>query len=62
MNKLPIKHYTLGLDPDKAGAKGTWKLKHGLKNKLLTKLVLPTGKDINNLSYEEFIRLQEIYI
>ena len=62
LNSLPIRHYILGLDPDKAGNKGTWKLKTHLKNKLLTKLVIPPGKDINDLSYEEFIGLKEIYI
>ena len=62
LNKLPVKHYILGLDPDKAGNKGTWKLKRNLQNKILSKLVIPYGKDINDLSYEEFIRLPQIYI
>lgn len=62
LNKLPIRHYVLGLDPDKAGASGTWKLKKNLKGKILTKLVIPTGKDINDLNYEEFLSLNEIYI
>lgn len=62
LNELPIKHYILGLDPDKAGAKGTWKLKQHLKNKLLTKYVIPYGKDINDLSYQEFLSLPEIFI
>ena len=62
LNKLSVRHYTLALDPDKAGEKGTYKLKRGLKGKLLTKLVVPTGKDINDLSYEEFLSLPEIYI
>ena len=57
-----MKHYILGLDPDKAGNKGTWKLKRNLQNKILSKLVIPYGKDINDLSYEEFIRLPQIYI
>ena len=62
LNKLSIRHYVLGLDPDKAGASGTWKLKKNLKGKILTKLVIPTGKDINDLNYEEFLSLNEIYI
>lgn len=62
LNKLSVRHYILALDPDKAGEKGTYKLKRGLKGKLLTKLVVPTGKDINDLSYEEFLSLPEIYI
>lgn len=62
LNSLPIRHFILALDPDKAGAKGVWKLKKGLKNKLLTKFIIPIGKDINDLSYEEFLRLPEIYL
>ena len=62
LNKLSVRHYILALDPDKAGEKGTYKLKRGLKGKLLTKLIVPTGKDINDLSYEEFLSLPEIYI
>ena len=62
LNLLPVRHYILGLDPDKAGAKGTWKLKKHLKHKLLTKLIIPQGKDINDLSREEFFSLPEVYV
>lgn len=62
LNSLPIRHFILALDPDKAGNKGTWKLKYKLKNKLLTKFIIPQGKDINDLTYDEFLRLPEIYI
>lgn len=62
LNSLPIKHYILGLDPDKAGAKGTYKLKNNLKGKLLTKLILPYKKDINDLTYEQFMSLPEVMV
>lgn len=61
--RLPIRHYVLGLDPDKAGESGTWKLKKALgKYKNLTKLIIPKGKDINDLTYKEFINLKEIAV
>lgn len=62
LNKLPIRKYILALDPDEAGEKGVKKLKYNIKGKILTKLIIPKGKDINDLSYEEFINLQEIFI
>ena len=62
LNKLPIRHYILALDPDKPGNIGTYKLKRGLKNKLISKFIIPKGKDINDLSLEEFQNLQEIYL
>lgn len=59
--ELPVRHYVIGLDPDDAGTKGSYKLKKYLGNrKQLTKLIVPKGKDINDLSYEEFMSLPEI--
>lgn len=52
----------LGLDPDEAGQKGCEKLKHYLKPyKIVTQLVIPKGKDINDLSEKEFKKLLEIF-
>lgn len=62
LNNLPIRHYVLGLDPDKAGNIGTYKLKKHLKHKMLTKLIIPPKKDINDLTYEEFMNLQEVIL
>ena len=62
LNSLPIRHYILALDPDKAGFKGTYRLKKALKGKYLTKYILPPKKDINDLSYEEFINLPEVLV
>lgn len=62
LNSLPVRKYILGLDSDSAGMKGTYKLKKALKNKLLTKLVLPPNKDINDLTELEFKSLPEVFV
>lgn len=62
LNKLPIRKYILALDPDEAGEKGSAKLQYALRGKMLGKLIIPKGKDINDLSFEEFNSLQEIII
>ena len=62
LNQLGVRKYILALDPDKAGAKGTYRLKHGIQGKLLTKFILPKGKDINDLSLVEFQNLQEVFL
>ena len=68
LRKLPCRHYILGLDPDSAGDKGRAKLQAALGNdKIITQLILPRdkktnkGKDINDLTREEFENLEEIF-
>lgn len=61
--KLKYRHIILALDPDDAGNKGAQKIFNELhKTKLVTKAIVPIGKDINNLSYEEFINLPQIFM
>lgn len=52
----------LALDGDEAGRKGTQKIAKALDNKIVSVLQLPNGKDINDLSKEEFENLKEILI
>ena len=61
LKKLPYRKLILGLDPDKAGRKGAIKLYQNLKNyKIITFLKgIPEGKDINDLSEDEFNKLYE---
>ena len=53
LNKLPIRHYIIALDPDEAGKKGSRKLLHHLgKTKLLSKVNYLDSRDINDLDTE----------
>lgn len=62
LRNLNCRKLITALDPDKAGQMGTVKLKKALRgNKLVTSYVLPKGKDINDLSKEEFDNLQEVF-
>ena len=61
LNKIPQRHIVLALDGDEAGRKGTARLLKGLKDKIVTVLKIPDGKDINDLTKEEFDNLEESF-
>lgn len=56
-----IRKFILAFDGDKAGRRARERFKKAVSNKLITYYDLPEGKDINDLSYEEFINLVEHY-
>lgn len=61
LSDMPCRKFILGLDPDNAGFMGREKIKNALKDKkIISEYIIPTGKDINDLSMEEFMSLQEI--
>ena len=61
LKKMPCRKFVLGLDPDNAGNNGRHKLRRALSNyKLITELIIPEGKDINDLTKDEFNSLQEV--
>ena len=61
LKKLPVRKYILGLDPDDAGNRGREKIKKYLgTSKIITEYIIPEGKDINDLTKEEFDNLQEV--
>lgn len=62
LNSLQVRKYILALDPDKSGREGEKRLEKYLKEKIITKLMIPEGKDINDLSYEEFLSLPEVFV
>lgn len=59
INKLPNRSIILALDGDNAGKNGMERLKRGIKNKFVSVLKVPEGKDINDLTKEEFDNLEE---
>lgn len=63
LKKLKYRKIILALDPDEAGILGSKKIYEALKEtKIITRLKIPQGKDINDLSEEEFNNLQEFFM
>lgn len=62
LKRLGVQEFILALDPDEAGKKGTERLKYALKNVAIVWEFsgIPTGKDINDLTREEFENLELI--
>lgn len=56
LRRLGVSSFVLCLDNDAAGQKGTAKLKRALsKHALVWTMTVPEDKDVNDLTYEEFI-------
>lgn len=49
-----IRKFLLALDPDEAGDKGRARIKKNVKGKMIIDLKIPQGKDVNDLTKEEF--------
>lgn len=62
LKSIPQRKVILALDPDTAGRNGTYKIRNALNGcKIVRQLRIPDGKDINDLSKEEFENLEEIF-
>ena len=62
LKKSNIRKFILALDPDVAGRKGAANLRKQLAPyKIITEYKIPEGKDINDLTEEEFKNLKEIF-
>lgn len=61
LKRMPNRKFILALDPDEAGERGREKLRKGLTNKIVTEYIIPKGKDINDLTEDEFNNLKEIF-
>ena len=62
LNNIPQRKIVLALDGDKYGVRARNKIKSRLTNKIVTILNTPNdGRDINDLSFEEFNSLEEIF-
>ena len=61
LKKCNIRHFILGFDGDEAGDKGREKFYNNLKDfAFISYLKIPRGKDINDLTQEEFKNLEKI--
>ena len=59
LKKTSFRELILALDPDFAGKKGTEKIKNALiSHKIISELEVPEGKDVNDLTKEEFLKLK----
>ena len=62
LKKSHIRKFILAFDGDSAGDKACERFKKAFQNKaIITKLEIPRGKDINDLSKEEYFNLIEKY-
>lgn len=62
LEKIPIRKFILALDPDEAGDKGRKRFhKYFDGKRMVTDLIIPKGKDVNDLSKEEFDNLHETF-
>ena len=60
LRKLPCRSYVLALDPDAAGEHGREKLRKALYDKLVYEYIIPEGKDLNDLTKQEFDNLKKV--
>ena len=60
IKKLPVRKIILGFDGDEAGDKAAIRFTKNITNKVLYKYIMPRGRDINDLSEDEFNTLQII--
>lgn len=58
IKKLPVRTIILGFDGDEAGDKAAIRFTKNVTNKIIHKYEIPRGKDINDLSEEEFRNLR----
>lgn len=58
LNKSDIRHYYICFDGDEAGIKGTKKFIRNInKDAMIDVIIMPEGKDVNDLTEEEFNKL-----
>lgn len=60
LKRLPVEKIYLGLDPDEAGDRGTLRILNHLKRNEIFILDIPEGKDLNDLSEDEFYNLKKL--
>lgn len=62
LKNLPCRKIILATDSDNAGTKAREKIRHNVRNKIITEIILPKGrKDIGECSDEELRNLEEVF-
>ena len=60
IKQLPVRKIILGFDGDDAGDRAAVRFAQNVTNKIICKYEIPRGKDINDLSKEEFDSLRKV--
>jgi DNA primase len=60
LNKCGIRNFITCFDGDSAGAKGRYRFHKNIKDAFITDCILPKGKDICDLTKEEFENLKQV--
>lgn len=55
-----IRRFLLALDPDDAGDKGRMRFRKNVTGKMIIDLEIPEGKDVNDLTEEEFVNIMRM--
>lgn len=55
-----IRKFLLALDPDDAGDKGRQRFRKNVKGKMIVDLQIPEGKDVNDLTEDEFVHIMRM--
>lgn len=62
LKRSPVRKFITAFDPDEGGRKGEERFYKNMKeSKILTRFVIPPGKDINDLTEQEFRALEEFF-
>lgn len=62
IKQLPVRRIILGFDGDEAGDNGAIRFAKNVTNKLIKQYQIPRGKDINDLTKEEFDNLKTLIV
>ena len=62
LNKCSFRKYILCFDGDNAGRRGAEKFQQKIKNKLISIIDMYDGKDVNDLTLQQFEKLEQKYL
>lgn len=59
LEAYPARKYILAFDGDDAGRKAAIRFKKSVKGKLIENVIMPDGKDINDITYQDYQKLKK---